>query len=98
MNRPGCAALGKALEQEPASRKQWERIRANAALMAEAGVWLETHPPPKGPAGHWKEQAQAFTAAAEAIVNAADQRDYPAARRGLVNVAGQCAACHTEHR
>lgn len=91
-------AVSKALEQEPSSRKQWERIRANAALMAEAGVWLERHPPPKGPAAHWREQAQAFTAAAEAIVNAVDKRDYPAAQRGLAHLAGQCAACHTEHR
>jgi dienelactone hydrolase len=91
-------SLGKALEQEPGNRKQWERIRAHAALMAEAGVWLQMQPPPKGPAGHWKEQARAYTAAAEAIVNAADKRDYPAAQRGLAHLAGQCAACHTEHR
>ncbi len=90
--------LAKALEQEPTSRKQWERIRANAALMAEAGVWLEMQSPPKGPTAHWKEQAQAFTAAAESIVNAADKRDYPAGQRGLVNLAGQCAACHVHHR
>jgi dienelactone hydrolase len=91
-------ALGKALEQEPGSRKQWERIRANAALMAETGVWLSMQPPPKGPAGHWKEQARAYTAAAEAIVHAADKRDYAGAQRGLTHLAGQCAACHTEHR
>jgi carboxymethylenebutenolidase len=91
-------ALGKALEREPGSRKEWERIRANAALMAEAGGWLQMQPPPKGPVLHWKEQAQAFTAAAEAIVNAADKRDYPAARRGLTRLASQCAACHLEHR
>ena len=91
-------ALGKALEQEPGSRKQWERIRANAALMAEAGAWLQTQAPPKGPVGHWQEQARAYTAAAEAIVHAADKRDYAAAQRGLVHLAGQCAACHTEHR
>ena len=91
-------SLSKALEQEPANSKQWERIRANAALVAESGGWLQMRPPPKGPVGHWREQAQAFTAAAGAIVNAADQRDYPAARRGLVLLAGQCAACHTEHR
>jgi dienelactone hydrolase len=90
--------LSKALEQEPGSVKQWQRIRANAALMAEAGGWLQMRPPPKGPEGHWREQAEAFRAAAEAIVQAADQRDYAAARRGLQHLAGQCAACHQEHR
>jgi dienelactone hydrolase len=91
-------ALSKALEKEPGTAKQWQRIRANAALVAEAGGWLQKRSPPKGPAGHWKEQAQAFSAAAEAIVEAADQRDYAAARRGLLHLAGQCAACHQEHR
>jgi dienelactone hydrolase len=91
-------ALGKALDQEPSSPKAWQRIRANAALMAEAGGWLRTQPSPKGPGSHWREQAEAFTAAAESIVDAADQRDYPAARRSLAQLAEQCAACHLEHR
>ena len=82
--------LGKALEQKPGSLKEWQRIRANAALMAEAGAWLRRQSPPKGPSGHWQEQAQAFTQAAEALVNAADQRDYLAAQRGLAQLAGQC--------
>jgi dienelactone hydrolase len=91
-------SLSKALEQEPGNAKQWQRIRANAALVAEAGGWLQMRPPPKGPEIHWKVQAEAFRAAAEAIVQAADQRDYAAARRGLQHLAGQCAACHQEHR
>jgi hypothetical protein len=90
--------LAKSLEQEPSSTKEWQRIRADAALVAESGVWLGAQSAPKGPAGSWKEQAHAYTAAAEAIVNAADQRDYPAARRSLAQLAGQCAACHLEHR
>jgi dienelactone hydrolase len=100
VNEPGGlrGVLSKALEQEPNGAKQWQRIRANAALMAESGGWLQSQPPPKGPEGHWKEQAQVFRAAAEAIVQAADQRDYAAARRGLQHLAGQCAACHQEHR
>lgn len=90
--------LGKALAVEPKSQKEWQRIRGHAALIAEAGVWLGRQPPPKGPVGHWKSQADAFAAAAETIAHAADRRDYPAAQRGLANLAGQCAACHTEHR
>jgi dienelactone hydrolase len=91
-------ALGKALEQEPSSVKQWQRIRANAAVMAEAGGWLQTRTPAKGSESHWKEQAQAFRAAAETLVQAADQREYAAARRALQGLSGQCAACHQEHR
>jgi dienelactone hydrolase len=90
--------LSRALEQEPATAQQWGRIRAGAALIAEAGVWLQGRTPHKGSQSHWKDQAKAFTATAQAIANAADARDYPAARRGLQDLAGKCAACHEQHR
>jgi dienelactone hydrolase len=90
--------VSKGLEQEPTTQKQWERVRANAALIADSGSWLAAQAPPKGAVGHWKEQAEAFAAAAESMARAADRRDYPAARRGLTLLAGQCAACHSEHR
>ena len=67
-------------------------------LIAELGTWLQTQAPPKGPAGHWQEQAQAFTAAATAIVDAAERRDHALAQRRLADLAGKCAACHNEHR
>jgi dienelactone hydrolase len=91
-------ALSRALEKQPESARQWGQVRAHAALIAEAGTWLQTQPPPKGPAGHWQEQALAFTEAASAIVDAADRRDYAAAQLRLVQLAGKCAACHEEHR
>jgi hypothetical protein len=90
--------LSKALEQEPASAREWERVRANAALIAEAGNWLEKLPPRKGARGHWQEQARAFTSTAQAIVAAADRHDFPGARQGLQQLAAQCAACHAQHR
>jgi dienelactone hydrolase len=90
--------LSKALEQPPASKREWQRIRANAALVAESGSWLQTRLPPKGPLAHWQKEGQAFTDAARALVDAADRRDYEAARKGLTLLASQCAACHTEHR
>jgi dienelactone hydrolase len=90
--------LSNALEQAPKTRREWQRIRANAALVAEAGGWLKSRQPPKGPAGHWQEQADAFTNAATALAEAADRRDYDAAKRGLSRISEQCAACHQEHR
>jgi hypothetical protein len=90
--------LSRALEQKPRTLREWGRIRANAALVAEAGGWLEQRTPPRGRADHWKEQSRAFTSAARAIVSAADRHDYPAARRGLQQLAAHCAACHEEHR
>jgi carboxymethylenebutenolidase len=91
-------ALSQGLQKEPAGDRQWERVRANAALVAEAGVWLEARTPARGSPRHWKEQARAFTTAAEAIITAADRHDYSAARRGLQQLATRCAACHDEHR
>jgi dienelactone hydrolase len=91
-------ALIQALEQEPAGPRQWERVRADAALIAEAGTLLQGRTPPKGSRAHWLEQARAFTAAAESLVSAADRRDYPAARRGLKELGERCAACHEQHR
>jgi dienelactone hydrolase/cytochrome c556 len=91
-------AISKALEKEPAGERQWQSVRANAALIAEAGVWLQQQSPAKGQVGHWKEQSRAYTAAAEEVVHAADRRDYAGARQGLVRLAGQCASCHLEHR
>jgi dienelactone hydrolase len=91
-------ALLHALEQEPAGPRQWDRVRADAALVAEAGNLLQARTPPKGARDHWLEQARAFTAAAEGLVAAADRRDYPAALRGLKELGERCAACHEQHR
>jgi hypothetical protein len=43
--------LTRALEQEPATQQQWDRVRANAALMAEAVRLLETRTPRRGTPG-----------------------------------------------
>jgi carboxymethylenebutenolidase len=91
-------ALTQALEQEPAGPRAWDRVRADAALVAEAGTLLQGRTPPKGSRGHWLEQARSFTAAAETLVSAADLRDYAAARRGLKELGERCAACHEQHR
>jgi carboxymethylenebutenolidase len=90
--------LSRALEQEPATPQQWDRVRANAALMAEAARLLETRTPPRGTRGEWLEQVAALTAAAERIVAAANKHDYCGARHGLAALASRCAACHERHR
>jgi carboxymethylenebutenolidase len=86
------------LEQEPTTARQWERVRANAALVAEAGRLLQARTPPRGPPGHWSAEAAAYTAAAEQLVGAADRRDYTAARRSLDALGTCCASCHSRHR
>lgn len=91
-------ALAAALEKEPATARAWQRVRANAALVAEAGRMLARHTPRKGTRRDWQEQSRAYTAAAEAVVAGADRRDYAASRRGLHALTARCAACHKGHR
>jgi carboxymethylenebutenolidase len=91
-------ALIRALAKKPAALQEWETVRANAALIAEAGVLLEHRTPRKGAHGHWLQQARAYTAAARAVVAAADRQDYAGARRALGELGERCAACHKQHR
>jgi dienelactone hydrolase len=100
VNSPGGVrgVLIRDLEKEPATPAAWDRVRANAALVAEAGNLLGRRTPPKGSHSDWQEQARAFTAAAERLATAADRRDYAGARRGLADLAARCAVCHREHR
>jgi hypothetical protein len=90
--------LIQALAAPPAKAQDWDRVRANAALLAEAGNLLRTRTPPKGSRGDWLRQAEAFTEAAEGILEAGKRRDYAAARRGLGELSARCAACHRLHR
>jgi carboxymethylenebutenolidase len=100
VNQPTAVrgTLIRSLEQEPASPRQWESVRANAALMAEANRLLHNGTPKRGTRGHWLEEVGAFTAALEGIVAAADKHDYAGARRGLEEIKDRCAVCHTAHR
>jgi carboxymethylenebutenolidase len=86
------------LSAKPTDEKQWREARACAALLVEAGSLLEERTPPRGVHAHWNAQAHAFAKAAGEVVAAVDQRNYKAARRGLKEIEGRCAACHQEHR
>jgi dienelactone hydrolase len=90
--------LATALAHKPTNQQQWDHVRACAALLAEVGTLLQAQTPPRGPHGDWVAQARAYTADAEAIVDAGDRRDYAAARRGLQALSSRCAACHRQHR
>jgi carboxymethylenebutenolidase len=86
------------LEQEPTTARQWQRVRANAALMAETGNLLQQRTPPRDPGEHWHAEAKNYTAAAERLVAAAERHDYRAARRGVEDLGASCASCHRRHR
>ena len=90
--------LVKLLAEEPTTPRQWQQVKANAALMAEAGRLLQGRTPAKGAAGDWLEQAKGYTASAEQVAAAAERADYAAAQLGLKGLAASCAACHQRHR
>jgi carboxymethylenebutenolidase len=90
--------LIQALQKKPGGPQEWESVRAHAALIAEAGALLEHRAPRKGAHAHWLHEARAYTAAARAVVAAADRQDYAGARRALSALGERCAACHKQHR
>jgi len=90
--------LLRALEQPPGTQRQWDRVRANAALMADAASLLLADLPPRGARRQWREQVTIFQDAIKGIVAAADRHDYAQARKGLDAAAARCSACHEHHR
>jgi dienelactone hydrolase len=90
--------LMKALEREPSNAQQWRRVRADAAILAEAGKLLEKLTPPRGPGRRWLEQCRSYAAVGAATVVAADRRDYSGAIRSMQTLKAQCTSCHEQHR
>ncbi len=100
VNQP-TGVRGKLIEElnkSPTNAKEWQAIRAEAALLLEAGRLLQHRTPPKGPPAHWLQAAKDYAAVAEEIVAAADRRDQPAAERAVTKLGQQCAMCHRFHR
>ncbi len=99
-NAPGGVRddLQERLRRAPRDERQWNRIRADAALLAEVGLLLEREPPPKGHRGAWQDLGRRFTAAAERIRAGGERKDYPAARAALAALAACCTECHRRFR
>jgi carboxymethylenebutenolidase len=92
------AALVESLRKEPENGRQWDQVRARAALIAETGRLLGTLTPRKGGRAHWHDSATAFTTAAQAMVAAADRHSYSGIQKNLKDLAASCATCHNRHR
>lgn len=90
--------LIEALKEKPSSRRQWQGVRARAALLAETGRMLGERAPKRGSRADWEMRTRAFAATATTISNAADHQDYAAAQRGLEALGRSCAGCHDRHR
>jgi dienelactone hydrolase len=91
-------ALDLSLDQAPGNQRQWDRVRAQAALVAESSRLLQALQPQRGPEVQWQEQTRAFARAARTLVAAADERNYDAVRRGLRSLRSRCQGCHRLYR
>ena len=83
------------IELAPTSDEDWERVRANAAIVAEAGNLLMFPGRAKGPA--WVGYAKALSGAGELAMRAAEMKDADQ----LFDAGGQlyvaCVACHDQY-
>lgn len=90
--------LAQSLAQEPDSAKNWQHVRARAALMTDAAQFLFPLEPPKGNLSTWRRHVDSYRDAAAAITDAADRHDYPASRQALNQLSTTCGRCHLDHR
>jgi len=90
--------LARSLAAPPAGNAQWDRARSQAAVLAEAGNLLFERRPPKGSLTGWRERAAEFRSAAQAVLRAIEQHDFPAAQEALRRLPQACAACHADYR
>ena len=90
--------LARSLAAPPTGDEQWEQVRSEAAIVAEAGTLLLAHRPPKGSLTGWRQRATEFRSAAEALLRAIENRDFAAAQQFFRVLPKTCAACHAAHR
>ena len=90
--------LARSLASPPATAQQWEQARSRAAVLAEAGNMLLARRPAKGSLAGWRQRANDFREAAEVLLHAIEQHDFPATQDALRKLPQSCAACHADYR
>lgn len=90
--------IARSIASTPKTTEQWERVRSDAALLAESGNLLFGLRPAKGSVIGWQQRSAEFRDAALALVDATKQRNLQAARNVLGQLPRTCAACHADYR
>jgi hypothetical protein len=90
--------LARALADKPEGDRQWQNVRSDAAVLAEAGNLLLAQRPSKGSIDRWRNHARDFRSAAEALLAAVQARDFALAQQRLRELPRTCASCHADHR
>jgi hypothetical protein len=95
---PNFRGASKFLKQQPADVQTWTFVRGQALLIAETANLLMLRPPRNQGQPVWFERAMDLRKSATELAQAAAQRDYPASKAGVVNVANRCNRCHQTFR
>jgi dienelactone hydrolase len=90
--------LSSSLAYPPSGDEQWDQMRSEAAVLAEAGNLLLALRPPKGTVVGWRERAIEFRGAAQTLLRAIERRDFLAAQEALRVLPKSCASCHADYR
>jgi len=90
--------LAQLLASPPSSAEQWDEARSVTAVLAESGNLLLARQPERGTLASWRQHATDFRTAAEVLLRAVDQHNFPAAQEALIRLPESCAACHLDHR
>jgi dienelactone hydrolase len=80
------------------SEKDCHLLRAQAAVMTDAGTSLLKLTPRRGTASSWQHHAAFYRDAAAELTTAADHHNLSAARQALDRLNASCSRCHEEHR
>jgi dienelactone hydrolase len=90
--------IARTVNEGPRTDKDWQLLRAQAAVMTDAGTSLLNLTPPRGTASSWQHHATFYRAAAAELTTAADHHNLPAARQAVDRLNASCSRCHVDHR
>jgi dienelactone hydrolase len=90
--------IARTVNEGPRTDKDWHLLRAQAALITDAGTSLLNLTPRRGTATSWQHHATFYRDAAAELTTAADHHNLPAARRALDRLNASCSRCHVDHR
>ena len=90
--------LERLLTDKPADAQAWSFARGQALLLAETANLLMLRPPKNQGQAVWFERAADLRKQAVQLAAKLSQREYPASRAGLRQLAVSCNRCHQTFR
>ncbi len=90
--------IARTVNEGPRTDKDWQLLRAQSAVMTDAGTSLLNLTPHRGTVTSWQHHATFYRDAAAELTTAADHHNLPAARQALDRLNASCSRCHVDHR